>query len=198
MRIEICGGIASGKTTLANLLHKTLGFNQINEEHTANPFWERYMADPKQFCFEAEIVFLLQHYHQIKFTAQQNSLSSICDFSLFQDKAYATIGLDGAKLEAFFHVYRSCLTEITPVDFLIYLKCSEPVLLQRIAKRARKEEKPVSIDFLKSLNSKILVEITQVADQIKIIEVDSEKINFAESKKDQDDIIKFIGTHLKL
>ena len=39
-RIEICGGIASGKTSLANILEKN-GFGLgVYEEFSKNPFWK--------------------------------------------------------------------------------------------------------------------------------------------------------------
>ena len=64
-RIEICGGIASGKTTLANLLARS-NIDPILEDFQTNLFWRAFYADPAGTAFETEITFLLQHYHQIK------------------------------------------------------------------------------------------------------------------------------------
>ncbi|HRP37690.1 MAG TPA: deoxynucleoside kinase, partial [Candidatus Dojkabacteria bacterium] len=44
-RIEICGGIASGKTTLANLLAR-LDIEPILENFQTNPFWQAFYNDP--------------------------------------------------------------------------------------------------------------------------------------------------------
>ena len=56
LRIEICGGIASGKTTLGGALDgkETLC---CFEKFEANPFWSAFYNDPAENAFEAEITF---------------------------------------------------------------------------------------------------------------------------------------------
>lgn len=66
MRIEICGGIASGKTTLAKLLEENGIGKAIYENFEKNPFWEAFYKNPSKYAFETEIAFTLQHYHEIK------------------------------------------------------------------------------------------------------------------------------------
>jgi deoxyadenosine/deoxycytidine kinase len=44
-RIEICGGIASGKTTLAVLMQRS-GYSAVFENFTLNPFIENFYSDP--------------------------------------------------------------------------------------------------------------------------------------------------------
>jgi deoxyadenosine/deoxycytidine kinase len=57
-RIEIAGGIASGKTTLARLLRK-VGLQAIHEQFRKNPFFTAFYEDPGYTAFETEITFLL-------------------------------------------------------------------------------------------------------------------------------------------
>ena len=60
-RIEICGGIASGKTTLASIL-KQLDYNVVFERFMDNPFLnEFYTSNGSDNTFETEMVFLLLH-----------------------------------------------------------------------------------------------------------------------------------------
>ncbi len=95
-RIEVCGGIASGKTTLANLLHK-LDIPSTLENFAANPFMQQFYADPIKTAFETEITFLLQHYHQTKIAANLNK-RFVCDFSFLLDLAYARVTLNSSLL----------------------------------------------------------------------------------------------------
>lgn len=99
MRIEICGGIAAGKTTLAQLLSQ-LGIVGVLEDFQSNPFWKPFYADPAGTAFETEISFLLQHYHEIKAAAKRGA-TFVCDFSLLLDLAYAHVTLSGGKQSAF-------------------------------------------------------------------------------------------------
>jgi deoxyadenosine/deoxycytidine kinase len=64
-RIEICGGIAAGKTTLCQNLQRSLGRAEF-EDFTKNPFWARFYEEPDSYAFETEMTFLLLHYSQIK------------------------------------------------------------------------------------------------------------------------------------
>jgi deoxyadenosine/deoxycytidine kinase len=63
--IQICGRIASGKTTLAKLF-RNKDIHLVLEDFQTNPFWKAFYDNPIQYAFEAKITFLFQDYHQIK------------------------------------------------------------------------------------------------------------------------------------
>jgi deoxyadenosine/deoxycytidine kinase len=88
LHIEVCGGIASGKTTFAGLMTR-IGLKPVFEEFRTNPFWQAFYFDPAKYAFETEITFMLQHYHQIKKDQLIMGKSICCDFSFFLD-AYST------------------------------------------------------------------------------------------------------------
>ena len=119
--IEICGGIASGKTTFANLLQKN-NYSTIYESFTTNPFWEAFYSDSGSYIFETEITFTLQHYHQIK-TQVGSEKILVCDYSFLLDLAYAEIGLTGSQLAAFKTVYTEIKKELPPASLIIHLQC---------------------------------------------------------------------------
>ena len=110
MRIEVCGGIASGKTTFASLLSQ-LGFDPIYESFQSNPFWEAFYTVPVKYNFETEVCFMLQHYHQIK-RQDPKGKKLACDYSFLLDIAYAQMGLKGSKLKAFMTVYEEIAKEL--------------------------------------------------------------------------------------
>lgn len=82
--IEVCGGIASGKTTFASLM-KNIGLNPVFEDFKKSPFWEAFYRNPGKYIFETEVSFILSHYHQIKKTLESSKNNKlIYDFSFLQ------------------------------------------------------------------------------------------------------------------
>ena len=135
-RVEICGGIASGKTTLANIFLKR-GYIGVLEDFKKNPFWSSFYQNPKEHAFETEITFLLQHYYDIKTVGKDGSQIVICDFSLVLDRAYADVNLQGARLRAFDAVYEVVSNELPGPALIANLECSGREELCRIRRRAR-------------------------------------------------------------
>src|SRR5262245_59019820 len=91
-RIEIAGGIASGKTTLARLLGQSGRIKAVHEQFRKNPFFEAFYRDPAGTAFETELTFLLQHYH-LQRKAMRLDGSYCVDFSAVLDHAYACVTL---------------------------------------------------------------------------------------------------------
>jgi|ERR1043165_3832114 deoxyadenosine/deoxycytidine kinase len=189
-RIEICGGIASGKTTLAALLQRS-GYNAVFENFTLNPFIEKFYSDPVFYSFETELSFLLQHYSQIKTEARQTK-EFICDYSLLLDSSYAKVTLNPVHLKIFHGVHEAIISEIGYPTFVIYLKCASTTQLYRIGQRHRGMESGISIQYLDQLNYALEHRVRQERDVSKTLEIDSERINFAEDSEDRFETVKLI------
>jgi deoxyguanosine kinase len=177
-RFEVCGGIASGKTTFAKLT-RSIGLEPIFEHFKTNPFWQAFYSDPVKYAFETEITFLLQHYHQIKKGQLIEGKSICCDFSFFLDIAYAEIGLEGPKLKAFLTVYNEIKRDLAPLTLLIYLKCDAKTELERIRNRGRSVENSITIEFLEALNSALDRQVTSIKDRLPVVVIDSALKDFA-------------------
>ena len=103
-RIEIAGGIASGKTTLARLLTR-IGLVPVHEKFKKNPFYVDFYDNPVGNALETEITFLLQHYHEQKrAVAMRRSFCS--DFSLLLDRAYAGVTLSPKDRQLFESIHK--------------------------------------------------------------------------------------------
>lgn len=89
IRIEICGGIATGKTSLAGRLMQHGSFRLVWEKYREVPFWEKFYAAPAKFALEKNISFLLFHSDAIREAMKSDSRDIVCDFAMFQDLAYA-------------------------------------------------------------------------------------------------------------
>ncbi len=181
MRIEICGGIASGKTTFSKLFENS-AIHPIIENFGDNPFWKPFYLNPGKYIFETEITFTLQHYHYIKKVKEKEKFI-ICDFSSIIDLAYARMGLTGMKLKIFEDVYNEITSELGFPDLIVFLKCNSKIQLDRIIKRKRTTEKLIDIKFLESLNNEIEYLIENHLDNQKVITIDSEKEDFLNDEK---------------
>ena len=194
--IQICGGIASGKTTLAALLSR-LNLVFVNENFQSNPFWQAFYADPVGTAFETEITFLLQHYHQIK-TAAKQAQAFACDFSLLLDLAYAHVTLNDAQRKVFRAVYRQIQSELPKPDLVIHLSCDPEIELERIKRRGREAEQSITVDYLAALNAALIGVLETEAKSEDILRIDSGLIDFANSESDQGKVLAMVRGRLGL
>jgi deoxyguanosine kinase len=153
-RVEICGGIAAGKTTLAQALEHGEVSTSL-EAFEENPFWSAFYSEPVDNAFEAEISFLLQHYHQIKLVGRSLSSLLVCDYSLLLDLAYASTTLAAEELTAFLSVYSVVKNRLPPPMLIVHLRCDADEEFSRIARRGREVERTATLDLLMRLNAAI-------------------------------------------
>lgn len=174
-RIEICGNIASGKTTLSRSL-EACGLSAVEEKYLKNPFIEAFYTNPSFFSFETEITFLLQHYHAIK-TANSKATFT-CDYSLTLDKAYADVTLPPTRRDIFLSIADELESEIGQPSKIIYLKCPAEVLLSRIKERNRPFEASIDIKYLEALSKAIDLRMVERSKRIEVEVVNSHEVNF--------------------
>ena len=179
-RIEICGNIASGKTTLSRSFTHC-GLPAVEEKFLQNPFIKKFYQSPALFSFETEISFLLQHYHAIK-TTNDNSIFT-CDYSLTLDRAYADVTLPSSRQKIFLGIANELEEEIGHPLQIIHLKCPEEVLLSRIRERNRSFENTIDIGYLKALSEAIQCRIENLSAEIELLTIDSHKTNFVSGVK---------------
>lgn len=195
-RIEICGGIASGKTTFANLLTK-LDIKPILENFQTNPFWRAFYADPIGTAFETEITFLLQHYHQIK-TVGKSGGKIVSDFSMYLDLAYAHVTLPQDKRDIFLSVYQEVEKELGVPILLIHLKCDPEIELKRIRERGRDVENSITIEYLQQINNQLEKILTEKAYPRKPLVINSGLLDFAHDEDVKQSVLNKISTYFSL
>src|SRR5919112_1455167 len=189
-RIEICGGIASGKTTLATLMSKA-GYETAFEHFKSNPFIQNFYSDPDLYSFETEICFLLQHYSQIKTTSLSSPII-VCDYSLYLDLSYAYVTLRRSHLSTFNTVYNTVTKEVGQPTLLVHLRCGAKAEMERIRLRQRPMEHSISIEYLERINSSLEGYVAQARKQTKVIELDSENLDFARESHVQGHVVEVV------
>lgn len=174
-RVEICGGIASGKTTLAQIL-SDLDCVVLLEDFSANPFWSAFYTEPGRHVFETEVTFALLHYHQIH---NADGSPVVCDFSSLLDLAYADIGLQGERHRLFEDIVQELRRDIGLPSLVIQLDCTAEVEFERIRRRSRREEETISLEFLRLLNAAVLNRSNALRRQgIETIAIDTTSVDY--------------------
>jgi deoxyadenosine/deoxycytidine kinase len=180
-RIEICGGIATGKTALArNLTYDGAG-RLIEERFREVPFWEKFYAAPQKYAFEKNVSFLLFHADSIRdLVLIDDQRPAICDFSMFQDLAYASMGAASADLHIIRPIYDKLIERIGFPSLIVKLNCAPETQLERIHRRGRPQEKAIEKSYLIELSAKIEDDLAALRKQQKIavMEIDTDKTNF--------------------
>lgn len=181
-RIEICGIIASGKTSLVKVLESAIPNTcALYEDFGANPFLSSFYSDPDKFSFETEITFLLQHYSAIKAHLDQERIV-VCDYSLLLDEAFARVTLKDSQYETFMNVYAETIKSIGKPDLTIRLTCQTNDALERIKKRSRDTEQGISDDYLDSLDASISMLINKISEKERVIEINTSSVNYIDSQ----------------
>src|SRR6267154_1550314 len=186
-RIEICGGIASGKTTLARVMRRA-GHHAVFENFRLNPFIKNFYSNPELYSFETEISFLLQHYSQIKSETLRKA-NFICDYSLCLDSSYAHVTLSPSHLQIFKALHATVSGELGPPTLLVHLRCSSRTELERIRRRRRTMENAISIQYLDGINYALDEHVSRATRTSKILEIDSEKLDFAHESVAQVEVV---------
>mgnify|MGYP002855522550 CR=1 FL=1 len=145
-RIEICGGIAAGKTTLAGIFEEK-GYRVLYERFEDNPFLKDFYKNlGLDNTLETEISFVMLHSYLVKSCREFHSV--VCDFSLLQDYAYGFSNLSNEDYKIFQQIYGHFTNRFTKPDIIIYLQCDIECLLERLHKRGRADEQTITADYL--------------------------------------------------
>lgn len=177
VRIEIAGGIASGKTTLARLLRR-IGLRPVLEDFRANPFLLDFYRDQASVAFETEIGFALLH-HRDLLRAHLTGVSFAADFSFSLDSAYALANLRSQSLEVFKALHQELRRHIPPPTLTVYLECNASEQLRRIRKRNRAFERSISVSYLRSVNRMLRKEMASQKRGYRGLPIQSDAVDFA-------------------
>ncbi len=189
-RIEVCGGIASGKTTLAQLLVRS-DVPGVFENFETNPFWKLFYAEPMRYAFETEVTFLLQHYSQLR-DAEVQFDEFVFDSSFVQDAAYAGVNLSGTKNAAFMAVHDEVVRSLSPPALLVHLRCPAEEELRRIRARGRPEESGIAKNYLETLDNEISRCVASARTQMPVLEIDSLRVDFVNEESASKRISKLV------
>lgn len=196
MHIAIVGNIGAGKTTLAELLAKSYGWDPLFEAVDNNPYLEDFYNDMKRWSFNLQIYFLNSRFRQIV-DIQKGDGNILQDRTIYEDAFIFAENLHdmGLMTSRDYENYRAIFDNITsfikPPDLLIYLKASVPTLVNNIQRRGREYESGIRLDYLSKLNDKYQKWIDGYK-LGKLLILDKDNLDFTNNPEDLGSIIQLI------
>ncbi len=152
--VAIAGNIGSGKSTLSQYLAKEWDFDILPEPEAKNPFIEKFYQDPNRWAFHSQLFFLVERANT-QLEAEAKSQNLILDRTVYEDaEIFAKTLLSKNEYDIYHRIYEGYLKELTPPNFVIYLKTSVDTLMERIKLRGRFYEKGVKKSYIKKLNER--------------------------------------------
>lgn len=150
--IAVEGVLKSGKTLLANLLSQKLGGRVILDK-ADNPYLKDFFEEKEGGAFLAQLVFLVNRYHQQVRLAQRELFEEriFCDYLFEKDKVYAYQTLTDEEVIVYDRIYGILSERLSKPDLVIYLQISLPTLLKRLAREGSALEKNISERYLEDL-----------------------------------------------
>lgn len=202
-RIEVMAdSMRVGKTTAVNVIAEGLRqaghtVTESYEDWQNNPYLKEQYRDPSQKLLESQKWFVRRKWEQLRSGGEgMNSTGSpqvfVQDVPPEMDYNYVvtnwSLGRVGdAEMSIYDSYYRMLEWSVIPAPtVLVYLTASDEVLLQR-AIDSRREFETVEPEYylmMKKVNRKWLKGV-ECYPQYKIVEVDTDKVDFAHRKRDQ-------------
>lgn len=156
--LAMAGNIGAGKTTAAKMVSQKFGFELFDEPVIDNRFLKDYYADMKRWSFTLQLEFLIRRveHHELIHKVPK---SCIQDRTLYEDPEIFAKYLHGlgfmtdSELELYFEYFQRLSKQIAQPDKVICFDVPNvQVLLDRIKKRGREEEKGIQSQFLRGLS----------------------------------------------
>ncbi len=194
--IAIEGVIGAGKTTLADMLSKTLGAHLVLEEFEENPFLEDFYRDPEHYAFQTQIFFLLSRFRQLQELRQVDLFRQkvVSDYIFEKDRIFATLNLSEKEMKLYDGIARLIEKEVPKPDLVIYLQASTKHLMDNIKKRGRPYEKNISYEYIDALNelyNRFFFHYTKTS----LLVINTDEIDFQHNEDDYRDILVQINQH---
>lgn len=195
MRIELCGPLGIGKTTLAQKLSELMGWSLVREPVDTNPFLRPFYSAPEKYAFEKNLFFLLDYLHEIK---ARTTGDFIFDHSAVVHRSYAALNRTLPQERGVFSALDKTIESLGPPDLLINLVCPSSEILSRIAKRGRDFEAGVDLNYVVALNNEVQCQVQYVEHYVPVVHIDAEKYNFEQRPEDVQKVLDIIRESLDL
>ncbi|MGA7741383.1 MAG: deoxynucleoside kinase [Polyangia bacterium] len=193
--IAVEGPIGVGKSSLAEILAESLGARLVSEDPGGNPFLASFYRDPKRFALSAQLFFLLQRYGQQTDLAQGSLFEPgglVADYLFAKDRLFATLTLSPDELALYDRVYQALRPRVVAPDLVVYLHARAEVLLERVEKRGRPEEKPIRREYLREV-ARAYSEFFFAYDDGPLLIVDASEIDFVGNTEDRAALLEVIS-----
>jgi deoxyguanosine kinase len=191
--IAVEGPIGVGKTSLARMLALELDGELLLERTEDNPFLEKFYQDRRRYALQTQLFFLLTRYQQQKDLGQLDLFQGliVSDYLFDRDRIFAHTNLDKDELRLYDDIYALLETRIIRPDLVILLQARPEILKERIRTRGMRSEKDISLEYLEEV-AEAYRDYFFYYNESPLLVVDTTEIDFVQSKKDFEDLIREI------
>ncbi|ANM29901.1 deoxyadenosine kinase [Acidobacteria bacterium Mor1] len=190
--IAVEGPIGVGKTSFVDLLEKKFDAHKVLED-IENPFLKDFYEDKGGAAFQAQLFFLLTRNQQLQQLQQRDLFNqiTICDFIFPKDKIFAYLNLNDSELLIYDKLYDMLEPQVPKPDLVIYLQAKTSRLLERIKKRNREYEAPISEAYINEVNKAYNYFFFHYT-QTPLLVIDTTSIDFVHREEHLDELIEQI------
>ena len=181
------GPIGAGKTSLARRLASRLATDLLLELPEENPFLARFYQDMARYALPTQLFFLFQRARLVEPLAQPDMFGRplVGDFLLDKDPLFARITLSADELALYQKIYEALRPRSPAPDLVVYLQAQPATLIERVRRRARGYERPLSEEYL-ALLTESYARFFYHYNAAPVLIVNSENLNFVEREADFD------------
>jgi deoxyadenosine/deoxycytidine kinase len=179
------GPIGAGKTSLARRLASRFTADLLLELPEENPFLARFYQDMARFALPTQLFFLFQRARLLEPLAQPDMFGRpvIGDFLLDKDPLFARITLSADEMALYQKIYDALRPRAPSPDLVVYLQAQPATLIERVRRRAKGYEKPVSEEYL-ALLAESYARFFYHYNASPVLIVNSDNLNFVERDAD--------------
>jgi len=183
--IAVEGPIGVGKTTLAQLLADSFGYEAFLEKPAENPFLADFYKNPSKNALATQLFFLFQRVKQIQELKQDDIFFPvrISDFLLDKDQLFAKATLSDQELDLYKQIYNYLSLDLPTPDLVIYLQAESKTLFERVLLRGIDMEKNITLKYLDILNESYKEFFLQY-ERSPVLIVNSDLLDLANNKND--------------
>jgi deoxyguanosine kinase len=179
------GPIGAGKTSLARRLAARLTADLVLEQPEENPFLARFYQDMARFALPTQLFFLFQRSRLLEPLAQPDMFGrpAVGDFLLDKDPLFARLTLSADELALYQKIYDALRPRSATPDLVVYLQAQPATLVERVRRRAKGYERPVSEEYL-ALLAESYARFFYHYNAAPLLIVNSDNLNFVERDGD--------------
>lgn len=186
--------MGAGKTSLATAIANDFNGKLILEEYEPdkNPFLEKFYIEPDKYAFQVEMTFLALRFQQLKDKLSNYDLFhtfTISDYYVAKSLIFSRATLQQDEYALFSRFFNIIFSNLPKPDLLVYLYLDIEHLQYNIKKRGRSYEQNITASYLENLQNGYFEFIKEQEQNMRILILDTNNMDFVANKKDYNVII---------